>query len=69
MGYDADAIECLDQGEEPACHEIVGPDSIFAHAPFTPGEREACTGHTAWRAQLPGFGRPLALAGADDPSI
>lgn len=62
MGYDLDAIECLDRGEEPACHEAAGFDAIFAHAPFTPDEQQACTGHRAWLAQLPGFIKPPSLS-------
>lgn len=61
MAYDADAMEALDDGDEPACHSKVGVGSIFAHAPLSPAEGTRCAGHDLWAAGAPGFCKPAAI--------
>lgn len=58
MGYDEDAMECLDAGEEPACHAVVGPDRVFAHAPLSRPRGTECKGHDLWVAGAPGYRMP-----------
>lgn len=58
MTYDEDALEALDDGEEPACHAIVGVNAIFQHAPLEPDPSVACTGYHAWLNGVRGFKRP-----------
>lgn len=54
--YDQDAMEALDNGDDPACHTIVGADAIFHEAPFTP--RHPCEGHRRWLNGEEGFKKP-----------
>lgn len=56
LGYDADAMECLEAGEEPACHSKVGKDAVFAHVPFEPPH--PCIGFLRWAEGVDGFNRP-----------
>ena len=56
-GYDADALECLDEGYEPSCHNHAGFDGIF-HVDWPTGV-QACHGHAAWQNDEPGFQRPV----------
>lgn len=58
MAYDADAMEALDEGFEPSCHKIVGPDNIFTiDYPTT----TRCAGHDAWVDGVEGFAKPNLL--------
>lgn len=59
LGYDADALEALDEGLEPSCHSMVGLDSIFAKA--DPGANR-CHGHDQWRSGADGFRIPVEVA-------
>lgn len=61
LKYDADAAECLDNGETPACHSKVGLDAIFHHAPMDPPAGKVCLGYEAWVREEPGFARPRML--------
>jgi hypothetical protein len=58
MSYDADAMAALADGDEPACHAVVGLDSIFVHSPFTPEDAIACLGFRFWLKRKKGFRRP-----------
>jgi hypothetical protein len=60
LGYDADAMEALDAGHEPSCHEVVGLDAVM-----TGGPDERCLGYEAWCDGKRGFQKP-ALVGAND---
>lgn len=62
MAYDADAMECLDDGNEPACHSKVGVGAIFAHAPLSPVDGTRCAGHDLWEAGTPGFAKPALIS-------
>lgn len=57
LGYDTDAMEWLDRGEEPACHRLAGKMSIFANAPLTP-EIDICRGFRLWESGAPGYRKP-----------
>lgn len=59
MGYDADAMEALDDGYEPSCHAIAGVDAIFA---IDIPEESLCAGYAAWCNDESGFRKPAALA-------
>ena len=54
--YDADAMEALEEGHNPACHTIVGADAIFHDAPFDP--KHPCIGHQKWVDGETGFTKP-----------
>lgn len=59
--YDADALEALDDGEEPACHAVVGVSAIFAHAPMDPVH--PCDGYRRFHGGEPGYKKPEAAGG------
>ncbi len=61
--YDTDAMEALDEGNEPACHAIVGTDAIFSYAPMTPAH--PCAGYTEWANGNKGFRKPALVAKED----
>ena len=54
--YDRDAIEALDEGQEPSCHCVVGHHSIFDAV--LPERSIACLGYLSWQEGEPGFCRP-----------
>ena len=56
LSYDADAITALEDGNEPACHSIVGRDVIFED--WNPDESKRCLGYELWLNDTPGFGKP-----------
>lgn len=61
MGYDADAMETLDDGYEPRCHSLVGADNIFSEDwPTT----QRCVGHDLWESGATGFTRPFLITRA-----
>jgi len=56
IGYDADAMEALQLGMEPCCHQIVGVDRIFhENNPTT----NRCRGFDAWEAGVKGYAQPI----------
>lgn len=57
LAYDDDALDALDAGNEPSCHQIVGTEQIFVDG--TP-----CDGFVAWCQGLPGFKRPQKVGAA-----
>lgn len=57
--YDEAAMEALDEGYDPACHSVVGRDSIFNE--IFPGLDIACFGHSAWLNETPGFCKPKLI--------
>ncbi|UUZ75439.1 hypothetical protein LP414_27370 [Polaromonas sp. P1(28)-13] len=54
--YDADAMEALDEGNEPSCHRKVGHSSIFYEV--FPKDDIACFGYREWMNETPGFSKP-----------
>lgn len=62
MRYDADAMECLHDGNEPACHSKVGRDRIFVHSPMSAPEGSRCAGYDLWIAGDPGHQQPIPFA-------
>lgn len=55
LGYDADAIEALNEGHDPSCHAVVGLDAIFVDAP---NHQTRCLGFVKWLNRTPGFRKP-----------
>lgn len=56
LGFDQDGLDCLDEGREPSCHEIVGPNLQF-NDPL-PDPKQICRGYLNWQSGKPGFVRP-----------
>lgn len=59
IAYDNDALEALDAGYEPSCHQVVGADRIFAVD--CPDAATYCVGYERWITEQPGYQRPAAL--------
>jgi hypothetical protein len=55
MVYDADAMEALNNGCIPSCHQIVGTETIFDN--LIPGHA-ICNGYTAWNCGDVNFSAP-----------
>lgn len=53
--YDEDAIEALDAGYVPSCHQKVGTEQIFVDG------GEPCEGFEAWCDGKRGFRKPLTV--------
>ena len=59
LRYDADAMERLEAGDEPACHEIVGHQAIFAE--LCPPPDRICVGYQEWLDESPDRAKPREL--------
>lgn len=57
--YDADAIEALDDGNEPSCHCKVGNDAIFRAV--IPTDAQACHGFREWQNGTAGYAKPIQV--------
>jgi len=53
--YDADAMEALNNGFIPSCHQIVGTETIFDN--LIPGDA-ICNGYIAWNCGDVNFSAP-----------
>lgn len=58
LGYDADAMEALERGYAPYCHDVVGMDDIFRDGTLTPSDHTACIGFRRWQKRVRGFRKP-----------
>lgn len=58
LGYDADAMEALNNGHEPSCHAVVGLDAIFVDAPT---HQTRCLGFVKWLKRARGFKKPKLI--------